>query len=122
MTTEIKQALEERLKTITNDLSQIAVYHAPSDDWEAIPDPTELTEADENSEADAVEDWNERRSTLAALETEYRNVKRALAKIANGTYGYCEVSGAPIEANRLAANPAARTCVKHMDEESTLPN
>lgn len=122
--TDIKQheqALQELLVTVTKDLETIADYNEQTGNWVARPKGAEIGEADPNVEADVVEDWNERRATLSQLETRYNNIKRALQKIENGTYGVCEVSGETIEPERLAANPAARTCQKHMDEEANLP-
>jgi DnaK suppressor protein len=114
--------LESNLKTIVAELETIGIYDAETDNWEAIPEQTEnLTDADENNNADIVEDWNERRATLADLEKDYRNLKRALAKIADGTYGLCEISGQPIEEKRLEFKPEARTCIAHMEEEGQLP-
>ncbi len=120
-TTTIKHRLEDELARITNDLRAVAHYDESTDNWEAIPDTTELEEADENVSADAVEDWNERRATVSDLEIEYRDLKRALAKIAAGTYGICEISGEPIEERRLMIKPTARTCAAHMNDEATLP-
>ena len=49
------------------------------------------------------------------LQARLTDVNVALGKIENGTYGICEVSGEPIEADRLEANPAARTNKAHMN-------
>lgn len=117
----LKDNLVAQLNVVTAELSTIATHDETTDDWVAVPDPTELMEADENSEADAVEDWNERRATLSQLETTYRLIKRALNKIEDGTYGVCEISGEQIEPERLLINPTARTCKQHLDEERTLP-
>ena len=38
-----------------------------------------------------------------------RQTERALAKLENGTYGYCDDTGEPIELRRLMAQPA--TCL-----------
>jgi RNA polymerase-binding transcription factor DksA len=38
-------------------------------------------------------------------------IQAALARLADGSYGNCQVCGARISAGRLAARPAARTCV-----------
>jgi RNA polymerase-binding transcription factor DksA len=119
-TTTMKTRLEESLAAITSELRAIANYDETSDNWEALPVGTESSEPDENDEADVVEEWNERRATVSVLETDYRNTKRALEKIAAGTYGICEISGEPIEEARLMANPAARTCIAHREEEDTL--
>jgi RNA polymerase-binding transcription factor DksA len=119
-TASLKETLDAQLLTVILELQTIATHDETTDDWVAIPDASELQEADENSEADAVEDWNERRATLSQLETTYRLIKRALQKIETGTYGICEISGEAIEPERLLANPTARTCKAHMDDERTL--
>lgn len=119
-TQQYKPKLEAMLDTIIQDLERIAQYDTQTGDWVARPDVS-VGEADPNVEADTVEEWNERRATLAQLETRYNNIKRALQKIEAGTYGVCEISGEAIETDRLDANPAARTCLHHKDEEANLP-
>ena len=118
--TTLKTTLEETLLRVTKDLEQIATLDEHTGDWVAVPDTTELSEADENSEADGVEEWNQRQATLSQLETLYRNAKRALSKITEGTFGRCEVCNEAIEPERLSAIPTARTCKNHMDDERTL--
>lgn len=119
-TQKYKNQLETMLDEIITDLETIAVYDTTTGDWVAKPDTTDGNEADANVEADIVEDWNERRAILSQLETRYNNIKKALKKIEDGTYGICEISRENIETDRLDANPAARTCKKHMDEENQL--
>jgi len=119
-TTAFKHQLEADLARITTDLSSIASYDEATDNWEAVPDSDSQEEADINVEADATEEWNERRATVSALETEYRDIKRALAKIDNGTYGHCEVCQAEIATTRLEFKPTARTCQDHLNDEATL--
>lgn len=113
--------LESLKVTLTEDLNTIAVHNPATDDWEVRTDQTGSTEPDANIQADSEEDAEERIATLAELETRYRNIVRALQKIEAGTYGICEISGEPIEPKRLEANPAARTCMAHMNEEADLP-
>lgn len=122
-TNAYKGRLEEMLGEVTAELKTIGV-HDPENpaDWIAVPEELELTEADENVAADRVEEWNERTATLSLLETRYNNIKRALAKIADGKFGICEISGEEIEEERLNAHPAARTCKAHMEEEGALSN
>lgn len=117
----IRTELETLAASLVVDLSSIARHDVQTGDWEAIPEAEKQCGADDNLIADEIETWNERRATAAVLETRYRNVMRALDKIATGTYGICEISGEPIEAERLIANPAARTCIQHLDDEATLP-
>ncbi len=71
--------------------------------------------ADREDVADALEDLENRQDTARVIETELHEVRHALEKIENGTYGICEVSGKPIEEDRLKANPSARTCKEHMN-------
>ena len=39
------------------------------------------------------------------------DIDAALARLADGSYGMCQACGQPIGAERLAARPAARTCI-----------
>ncbi|MCA9366089.1 TraR/DksA C4-type zinc finger protein [Candidatus Kaiserbacteria bacterium] len=107
---------------LTTELAGLGIQdpHNPAD-WIAKPDSETGGEPDPNDVADRTEDWDERRATVALLETRFNNITRALNKFNTGTYGVCEISGEPIEADRLAANPAARTCKKHLEAESDLP-
>lgn len=115
------QATLERMKEqVTNELREIGIHNPDvPEDWVAVPERAD-TEADENVVADRAEEWGERRATVATLETRYNNINRALKKIEEGTFGVCEISGEPIEAARLAAHPAARTCMAHMEQEAQL--
>ncbi|MDZ4225908.1 MAG: hypothetical protein U1C66_00255, partial [Patescibacteria group bacterium] len=119
-TERFKQTLEQELATVESELKSVGVQNPrnPSD-WEA----TELNmdvmnaTADSNEAADKQEEYTENRAIVDQLEIRYNNIKRALKKIEDGAYGVCEISGHPIEADRLEANPAARTCKAHMGEE-----
>lgn len=121
-TSPYKDKLEHALAHVTAELKELGIHNPENpSDWIATPEQGG-GEADPNVVADRAEDWDERRATLAELERQYNDVARALKKIEDGTYGICEVSGEPIEVDRLDANPAARTCKAHLDEESTLPS
>lgn len=111
--------LEEMLADLTHELASIGVHNPENPaDWVAIPDDTDMNEPDPNDAADKVEDWNERSSIVATLETRYNNVKDALGRIEKGTYGICTVCQGNIEDDRLNANPAATTCKTHLEEAS----
>lgn len=84
-------------------------------DWEPVPEDIDIMQADKNEAADAIEEFEENTAVLRELEIRYNNVKRALKKIEDGTYGMCEVGGETIDVKRLEANPAALTCVEHAD-------
>ena len=117
-----KTKLTESLARITCELETLGVHTKDNQkDWVATPPPEDGLEPDQNDAADRVEEWDERAATRAEHEREYNDHTRALKKIEDGTYGICEVSGKEIEADRLDANPAARTCKAHLEEEATLP-
>jgi DnaK suppressor protein len=46
-----------------------------------------------------------------AAREDLAEIKAALARLADGSYGTCQVCGSRIRAGRLAARPTARTCV-----------
>jgi DnaK suppressor protein len=121
-THEQYKAILTDLKTqLTNELSTIAIFDKKTGDWEVRMDDVVTGESDGNDLADFGEEADNRIATLAELETRYLNVVRALEKIETGTFGICEISGETIEEDRLSANPAARTCTAHMEEEYDLP-
>ncbi len=107
--TEEKERLENQLSSIgrRNPLNGVA--------WEALPQETGK-EPDEGDTADIIEGYEENRAILAELETRYRAVLAALERIEKGSYGRCEVPGQKhlIEKERLAADPAAKTCKGHL--------
>lgn len=103
-----KATLEEQLQTVGR--------RNPSNpnDWEAVPSETGQ-EADPNDQADLMENYEENTAILKDLEIRYNDVVAALARIEDGTYGLCEVSGEQIEEDRLEADPAAKTCKAHLN-------
>jgi len=49
----------------------------------------------------------------AKLQVMLAEVRRAEAKIADGTYGQCDICGSDIGAARLEARPWATRCIRH---------
>jgi len=121
--TSYKNILTAELMRVTAELETLGIHNKENEkDWIATLEPEEeVSEADENVAADHAEELEERTAVLADLERQYNDIKRALSKIEAGTYGTCEISEEAIEQDRLDANPAARTCKQHMNEESSLP-
>ncbi len=117
MNTQIyKQKLEEEKARLESELATIGRINPDNPaDWEATPDNTGGREADPNSSADRIEDYETNTAILKQLEIQLTDVNDALARIEDGSYGKCEVSGEQIEEGRLNANPAARTCMEHMN-------
>lgn len=115
----LKALLETEEATLTQELNDVGRKN-PSNpaDWEAEPPQVDVQPGDIDEVADKIEGYEENTAILKELEMRWGNVKRALEKLSQGTaYGLCEVSGEPIELERLNANPAARTCISHKDIE-----
>lgn len=112
-----KQKLEEEVKLLKGELQSVGrVNPSNPNDWEATPGKLDILEADRNEAADRIESYEENTAILKELEVRYNNIKSALKKIEDGTYGNCEIGGKPIEEDRLEANPSARTCKAHLGE------
>lgn len=116
-----KVVLEAELAKLSEEMATIGVHDAKdAENWIERTDDIDNVSADEIDVADKTEEWIERRGTISALETQYNNVARALEKIESGTYGVCEICAKDIEVERLDANPSARTCIEHRDDERAL--
>ncbi|HEY6021568.1 MAG TPA: TraR/DksA C4-type zinc finger protein [Candidatus Paceibacterota bacterium] len=115
-TQHFKDKLQDELESLENSLHDIASFNKETGEWEAKGEDMETMSPtqDSNEFADQLEEFDEHREELPALQTRWSEVKHALEKINNGTYGTCEVDNEPIGEDRLEANPAARTCKEHM--------
>ncbi len=112
-----KAKLVEEKARLEKELSTVGRINPDNpNDWEAVPVTSGTREADPNDKADMIEDYETNTAILKQLEIQLQDVSDALEKIENNTYGICEVSGHPIEEGRLNANPAARTCMEHMNK------
>lgn len=117
-----KSKLEEERTTLINELKSVAVHteSKDKDDWEATP-MTEVDSADSNNVADRISSYENNDAIVRDLENRLREVDHALIKIEDKAYGNCEVCNETIEEDRLEANPAARTCKKHLNERLGSP-
>jgi RNA polymerase-binding transcription factor DksA len=116
-TEHFKQKLEEELNQVTGQLNELGFKDPETGEWEATGKNLDVTTpmADSNEAADQLEELVERQGETSTLQARRKDVKDALAKIEQGTYGTCEVGAEIIEEDRLEANPAARTCKAHME-------
>jgi RNA polymerase-binding transcription factor DksA len=83
-------------------------------EFDAVVDASRASNADDEHDPEGATIAFERQQLVALLESTRRrlaDVDAALARRAVGTYGTCESCGRPIAAGRLAARPAARTCI-----------
>lgn len=115
-TKHFKDVLSKELAVIENELGTIGRKNVTNySDWETMKPAMDTDRADETEVADSIEQYESNSAVLDQLELRLNEVKLALEKIEKGTYGKCEISGEEIELDRLEANPAARTCKKHMN-------
>jgi RNA polymerase-binding transcription factor DksA len=113
-TATFKKLLEQERVTLESQLDTIGRPNPTSPgNWEAVQNDTEL-ESDPHDQADQLDQYQENRALVDVLNKRHRDVIEALMRIENGTYGKCEVDGRPIEKDRLAADPAAKTCKTHI--------
>ena len=111
-----KAKLETEKSLLEKELENVG-HKNPDDqsDWEAdSPEDRDVSLADENTVADASEEYGDNIAVLSALEKRYKDIKQSLSDIEGGKYGLCEACGKEIESDRLEANPSARTCKLHM--------
>ena len=99
---ELKIKMEEELDTVVQELADLG--HEDIDKTATEPDEI----------ADRFEEEEENSSETAALLARKKEITAAMARIAAGTYGFCEECGEKIEEDRLEANPASATCKMHM--------
>jgi RNA polymerase-binding transcription factor DksA len=110
-----KKRLEEERDALLIELERIAFPDPENpENWVLKVPDMDIMEADQNEAADRTEEIHIDSIVLDELEGRYRLILHALRKFDTGTYGICEESGVPIEEDRLDANPAARTCKKHL--------
>lgn len=116
-TEKFKVLLTEELTNLEAQLKTVGRKNpANPADWEAVEGgETEVDSAEEGDVAEAIESYENNSGIVAQLEPRLNEVKSALEKIENGSFGKCEVCGESIEEDRLEANPAAKTCKLHMN-------
>ena len=111
-----KKKLEEEEKLLEAELKKVGRRNPDNlSDWEAIPTDKDTSQADENTVADNVENYEDNVAIVDTLEIRYQDIKSALEKINQGTYGICQTCKKEIDVKRLEANPSAKTCREHME-------
>lgn len=112
---KIKDKLEKERDILLEQMKDMGKLNAETGDWEATPEELEFPESDENDKADRFEDFEARSSMMRTLEPRLNDILKALKGLNRESFGKCEVCKNDIEMARLEANPAARTCKKHLE-------
>jgi RNA polymerase-binding transcription factor len=102
---EIRSALEERLRVIRSRLGRIRADQR----GESVPVERDSQEQAIQRENDEVID-----ALDAAGRREFDEIRAALARIDQGTYGRCAGCGAAIDPRRLRALPTTLRCLACM--------
>jgi DnaK suppressor protein len=112
---KIKDELEKEKEMLLEQLKDMGQLNTDTGEWEATPEVLDVPQSDQNDMADRFEDFEAKSSMIRSLEPRLNNVLRALKNINRESFGRCEVCKKEIEAARLEANPAARTCMEHLE-------
>jgi RNA polymerase-binding transcription factor DksA len=112
-----KAKLNEEKKLLEKELQEVGRKNPDNPtDWEPVAIDRDVSQADENTVADNLEELEDNTAIVSTLEKSYANLNKALERIGSGTYGFCEICGKEIEKERLDANPSAHTCKEHRDK------
>ncbi len=106
----LKRLLEEEQAKLEDDIA-----HLSSIKYRRITSSNHMAES-----ATAAYDQASNQALLKQLKHRLGRVQRALAKFDNGTYGYCENCGNPIDFARLKALPDARFCLQCQRKRETM--
>ncbi len=102
------QAYRRRLLDLEASLSTRLGRDTDRGETQVVDTPADAGDASVTDEA-ASESFTEAELDAAILQ----QVRAALQRIADGTYGHCLVDGGPIATKRLDAVPWAPYCIKH---------
>jgi DnaK suppressor protein len=112
---KIKEKLEQERDILVEQLKDMGKLNPETGEWEATPEALDTPETDQNDMADRFEDFEAKSSMIKTLAPRLNNVLRALKNVNRESFGRCEVCKKDIEDARLEANPAARTCMEHLE-------
>ncbi len=112
---KIKEKLERERDMLLEELGDMGKLDSETGEWQATPEEISSPQSDENDKADRFEDFESRSSMIKTLAPRLNVILKALKGINRESFGKCEVCKKDIESARLDANPAARTCKKHLE-------
>lgn len=106
---ELKAKLEEEKTKLEKDLGNIAEPTGIPGDFETKFDEIG-TDKDDN--ATEVETYADNLSVETSLENQLKDIRNALKRMEDGSYGMCENCHQEINIERLKIYPAAKVCIK----------
>ncbi|MEN9561531.1 MAG: hypothetical protein RIQ56_804 [Candidatus Parcubacteria bacterium] len=109
---DLKTGLEAELAALQEELSERGVK--TGDSWDAMSG-LEGEEADSSDAADQIEELVTNVPMVEELKKREKEIKGAIRRMGEGSYGTCEECGEEIALDRLEANPAAATCIRHAE-------
>ena len=115
-TSEFKKKLISEKERLERELGSVGRINPENkDDWEPTAGGLNNDKAEIEERASEITDFEERSAVEFELEKRLNEVRDALERVDNGSYGRCIVDGGESEAARLFVNPAARSCRAHME-------
>ncbi|MBI4132755.1 MAG: TraR/DksA C4-type zinc finger protein [Candidatus Sungbacteria bacterium] len=120
---QFKTLLEKEAARLTRELAAFAASDpAMRDDWDAsfprgAPLGATASHSSQEEQADIREEYETGLAQEQTLEVRLSEVKRALLRVADGTFGLCRECEKTIPEERLLANPAAEYDIEHQPRE-----
>jgi RNA polymerase-binding transcription factor DksA len=108
-------AMTVREALATERLRTLALCEALHHDFDSIVEASTSSNADDEHDPEGATVAFERAQVVALLaqsRSRLDDIDRAVQRCERGGYGICEGCGEAIPAERLAARPAARTCLR----------
>ena len=105
-----KEELEKNLSEIGEENPDVP------GDWETKAEERSNLPSDPNDMADIFEDLENRAAIEDTIEGHLGEIKKALERVEEETYGVCTECGEPINEKRLEAFPSADKCIKHAEK------
>lgn len=103
------EQLERIRATLEHRLAALSQVEEPHGDAGALPVDEIETSPLDRATVRLLNDLT--REAAGHHSAEMRQLRQALARLGDGTYGLCEECGQPIGASRLLARPEARLCI-----------
>jgi DnaK suppressor protein len=109
--TQLKEKLEHMKITLESDLNDVAEKKDGKGTGAFNAVYPEGANSSQDDNAEEVSQYADGLSLVSELETQLRDVTKALESIANGTYGACKYCKQDIDLKRLEARPHSSSCV-----------